>query len=134
MPSVITDLCLREGSCKLICPVDCIVPGNPSDLYPKYYIDPVACIDCGACIPECPNGAIFPDMEVPSAYIAKGTEILSKPFGSEGFLETYDGINYDGEPVHLQATRQLREGEVVDLSSAIADNESYFNEGPGYYD
>ena len=25
------------------------------------YIDPVECIDCGACVPECPVQAIFED-------------------------------------------------------------------------
>ena len=28
-------------------------------------IDPDECIDCGACIPECPVEAIFADMDVP---------------------------------------------------------------------
>ena len=29
-------------------------------------IDPDECIDCGACIPECPVEAIFEESEVPS--------------------------------------------------------------------
>jgi ferredoxin len=29
------------------------------------YVDPEDCIDCGACLPECPVGAIFPETEVP---------------------------------------------------------------------
>jgi ferredoxin len=32
------------------------------------YIDPVECIDCGACIPECPVEAIFSDTEVPERW------------------------------------------------------------------
>ena len=28
-------------------------------------IDPDECIDCGACIPECPVDAIFADIDVP---------------------------------------------------------------------
>jgi ferredoxin len=32
------------------------------------YIDPVECIDCGACVPECPVEAIFPDDEVPEEW------------------------------------------------------------------
>jgi len=29
------------------------------------YINPEECIDCGACVPECPVEAIFPDHSVP---------------------------------------------------------------------
>ena len=31
------------------------------------YIDPDECIDCGACIPECPVEAIYEESEVPEA-------------------------------------------------------------------
>ncbi len=34
------------------------------------YIHPEECIDCGACVPECPVEAIFPDDEVPEQYDA----------------------------------------------------------------
>src|SRR5690606_37528393 len=30
------------------------------------YIDPVECIDCGACQPACPVSAIFPEADVPA--------------------------------------------------------------------
>ena len=58
MPHVITSLCLREGSCAPVCPVECIIPGKPEDKWPNYYIDADTCIDCGACEAECPEGAI----------------------------------------------------------------------------
>lgn len=29
------------------------------------YIDPEECIDCGACVPECPVEAIFDEAQVP---------------------------------------------------------------------
>ena len=77
MPHVITSLCLRDGGCQTVCPVECIVAGKPEDEWPLYYIDPDTCIDCGACVPECPWAAIFPEDEVPSAYKAKGGEKLS---------------------------------------------------------
>ena len=32
------------------------------------YIDPEECIDCGACVPECPVEAIFPEEEVPEQW------------------------------------------------------------------
>ena len=132
MARVITSLCMREGSCATVCPVECIVPGKPEDKYPGYYIDADTCIDCGACEAECPYTAIFPDIEVPSAYKAKGGERLSMPVGSAGFTEVYDGKNHDGEDVHLGATRALAAGEVVDLTPAIEANVAFFKSGPGY--
>ncbi len=132
MPHVITSLCMRDGGCATVCPVDCIVPGKPVDGHPIYYIDPDTCIDCGACAAECPFSAIFPDSEVPSAYKAKGGERLAAPKGTAGFDEVYDGTNHDGEPVHIEATRSLKAGEVVDLTPDIQVNADFFTSGPGY--
>ncbi|BCY19078.1 hypothetical protein hrd7_29270 [Leptolinea sp. HRD-7] len=132
MAHVITSLCVREGSCAMVCPVECIVPGKPSDLYPWYYIDPDTCIDCDACTPECPSNAIFTADAVPSEYKAKGGEVLSMPKGTPGFSEKYSGKNHDGDPVHLEATRKLAPGEIVDLTPAKKANADYFSEGPGY--
>ena len=132
MTHVITSLCLRDGGCATVCPVECIVPGNPVDQYPWYYIDADTCIDCGACVPECPWAAIFPEDEVPAAYKAKGGEYLSQPVGTPGFTTVYDGHNHDGEAVHLEGTRVLAAGEVVDLTPDIAANAAFFKDGPGY--
>lgn len=132
MTHVITDLCMRDGGCATVCPVECIVPGKPEDKWPLFYIDADTCIDCGACVSECPFEAIFPEDEVPSAYKAKGGEKLSAPMGTAGFGEVYDGKNHDGEPVHLGSTRTLKAGEVVDLRPAIETNASFFKSGPGY--
>jgi ferredoxin--NADP+ reductase len=70
MTYVITEPCIRDGSCAEVCPVECIVAGPEDD--PQwgvaYWIDPDTCIDCGACAPECPVDAIFPDDEVPDEY------------------------------------------------------------------
>jgi ferredoxin len=132
MTHVITSLCLRDGGCATVCPVECIVPGNPVDKHPLFYIDPDTCIDCGACVPECPWAAIFPEDEVPSAYKAKGGEYLSMPVGTAGFTTVYDGHNHDGDAVHLEATRVLAAGEVVDLTPDTAVNAAFFKDGPGY--
>ena len=58
MTHIITSLCLRDGKCTEVCPVECIVPGQPEAEWPWFYIDPETCIDCGACVPECPVDAI----------------------------------------------------------------------------
>src|SRR5262249_29549402 len=68
MTHIITSICLRDGACVEVCPVECIIPGLPENEWPWYFIDPDTCIDCGACIPECPYEAIFPEEEVPQAY------------------------------------------------------------------
>lgn len=132
MTHIITRLCLRDTACVEVCPVECMVLGQPEDKWPLLYIDPDTCIDCGACVPECPYAAIFPEDEVPSAYTARGGEYLSMPVGSPGFDTVYDGTNHDGEAVHLEATRVLEAGEVVDLTDDIPENPRYFTEGPGY--
>jgi ferredoxin len=132
MTYVITSLCLRDGGCVNVCPVECIVPGKPTDQYPLFYIDPEVCIDCGACVRECPFLAIFPEDEVPSAYVAKGGEHLAAPVGTPLYTEPYDGHDYNNEPVHLDFTRILTTGETIDLTPDTDLNAKFFTDGPGY--
>lgn len=132
MSHVITSLCLRDGGCATVCPVECIVPGKPQDAWPWYYIDSDTCIDCGACVPECPYAAIFPEDDVPSAYKAGSGVYQSMPVGTPGFETEYSGTNHNGEEVHLTATRVLTAGQVVDLTPDIAQNSNFFKNGPGY--
>ena len=132
MTHIITSLCVREGSCVTVCPVECIVPGKPQEDWPWFYIDPETCIDCGACIPECPFQAIFPEDEVPEAYLAVGGDVQSMPKGTPGFDQTFDGHDYEGNEIHLDHTRNLSPNEEVDLTEDIQPNYDYFEEGPGY--
>ena len=62
MAFVITAACVDklDGSCLAVCPVDCIYEGARSR-----YINPIECIDCGACEPACPVQAIFNEFDVP---------------------------------------------------------------------
>ena len=82
MTHTITELCIRDGACVEVCPVECIIPGLPEDEWPLYYIDPDTCIDCGACVPECPVEAIFPEEDVPEEY--EGDTAKNAEFFSEG--------------------------------------------------
>lgn len=132
MTHVITNLCLRDASCVIACPVACIVPGKPQEEWPLFYIDPNTCIDCGACVPECPYGAIFPLAEVPEEFIAGGYEILSAPLGTPGFEEEHDAFTYEGDLVKILATRKTEAGERIDLTPAIETNREFFETGPGY--
>ena len=65
MPHIVTDLCIdcKHTSCVAVCPVDCFHEDERT-----LWIDPVECIDCGACIPECPEKAIFTVAEIPAEY------------------------------------------------------------------
>jgi len=64
-----------DTACVAVCPVDCIngpieIDGlgqevadmeiGPTDML---YINPEECIDCGACLPECPVEAIYDSEE-----------------------------------------------------------------------
>ena len=134
MTHIITSLCLRDGGCVDVCPVECIVPGMPQDKYPWYYIDPATCIDCGACIPECPFEAIFTEDEVPEAYAAKGGERIAQPVGTPGFDQTFEGTNHHGHAVKVDSTKVLQAGESVNLRPDIQPNYDYFQNGPGYWE
>ena len=68
MTYVIAEPCVSvlDQSCVAVCPVDCIHFEEGVDR--MLYIDPAECIDCGACEPECPVNAIFPEESLPPAW------------------------------------------------------------------
>lgn len=77
MTYIIAEPCVdvRDRACVDVCPVDCIYEVEETQLKegdPAYklmlYIHPQECIDCGACEPECPVEAIFPESEVPDKW------------------------------------------------------------------
>ncbi len=77
MTYVITETCIgvKDRACVDVCPVDCIYEGED-----QLYIHPDECIDCGACEPECPVTAIFPEEDVPpnqTSYIEKNREVFN---------------------------------------------------------
>ena len=69
MTYVIAEPCIDvlDLSCVSVCPVDCIHYEEGVDR--KLFIDPNECIDCGACEPECPVNAIFPEESVPAEWV-----------------------------------------------------------------
>jgi NAD-dependent dihydropyrimidine dehydrogenase PreA subunit len=62
---IIAEPCIdiKDLSCVDVCPVDCIHQAERI-----LVIDPEECIDCGACEPECPVEAIFPEDALPDKW------------------------------------------------------------------
>jgi ferredoxin len=62
---IIAEPCIdiKDRSCVDVCPVDCI-----HEFGRILIIDPEECIDCGACEPECPVEAIFPEDALPDKW------------------------------------------------------------------
>ena len=88
MTYIVTEPCVGvcDTACVEVCPVDCFYPAEGHSFDDEdgkakmrsanemLYIHPEECIDCGACEPECPVEAIFPEDEVPDdqeAFIKK---------------------------------------------------------------
>jgi len=88
--------------CVTVCPVDCIhgpidvngagqeVEGMSKEelIGKQLYINPDECIDCGACLPECPVDAIFDseqetiEKEGTDESVIKNYEFFGKKFGN----------------------------------------------------
>ena len=62
MTHVVTKACIgcKDTACAKACPCDCFHEG-PEMLY----INPESCIDCEACVVECPVEAIYLDDDLP---------------------------------------------------------------------
>jgi len=56
MPHLVNDKCIncKHTTCVDVCPVDCFYEGEN-----MLVINPQECIDCGVCVPECPEDAIY---------------------------------------------------------------------------
>jgi NAD-dependent dihydropyrimidine dehydrogenase PreA subunit len=73
MAYVIAEPCIdvKDTACVDACPVDCIHPRKNESAFAgaaQLYIDPVECIDCGACVPVCPVSAIFALEDLPEKW------------------------------------------------------------------
>ena len=78
MTYVVTEPCVKckFTDCVDVCPVDCFVEGENF-----LAINPDECIDCGACVPECPVEAIYEETEVPAKwadYVELNTKLAAE--------------------------------------------------------
>lgn len=62
MTHIVAEPCIncKFTDCVAVCPVDCFHEGVN-----MLVIDPDECIDCGACVPECPVEAIYDETQLP---------------------------------------------------------------------
>lgn len=91
MAYVVTDPCIqcKYTNCAAVCPVDAFREG-PNFLV----IDPLECIDCDACVAECPVNAIYPDDEVPMEWVdyIELNERLSEEWADHVINETINPL------------------------------------------
>jgi ferredoxin len=68
MSHVVNEACVncKYGDCVEVCPVNCFYEGGD-----QVYINPEECIDCEACVSECPVNAITSDSEASASFIDK---------------------------------------------------------------
>ena len=53
----------KYTDCVVVCPCECFYQDEA-----QLYIDPEHCIDCEACVPECPVEAIFHEDNLPEEW------------------------------------------------------------------
>ncbi|MBA3962122.1 MAG: ferredoxin family protein [Chthoniobacterales bacterium] len=65
MPHVVTSKCIacKFTDCVVVCPVACFY-----EVESQLLIHPDECIDCMACVDECPVHAIYAEEEVPAEF------------------------------------------------------------------
>jgi len=65
MAHVVTESCFgcKLTDCVAVCPVDCFYDGKQ-----MLYIHPDQCIDCEACVPACPEDAIYRTDRLPAEW------------------------------------------------------------------
>lgn len=103
MTFVVAEGCIlcKHTDCVSECPVDCFYEG-PNFLV----IHPDECIDCGLCVPVCPEQAIYQDTKVPpeqSAFIDLNRELAQAwaPITKKK-AALPDAANWSGVPGKLQ--------------------------------
>jgi ferredoxin len=76
MAYVITQRCVGvcDTACVEVCPCDCIIGPEEGQMV----IDPDDCIDCGACMQECPVSAIVLDDDAEAADVERNRVIAAR--------------------------------------------------------
>jgi len=96
MTHVVTSNCTgcRFTDCVMVCPVDCFYSSADGQML---VIDPDECIDCSACVAECPVEAIYAEDEVPDE-MSEWTEMNAamslevKDSGAEPIVDQHEPL------------------------------------------
>jgi ferredoxin len=109
MAFVVCEPCVKckYTDCVTVCPCDCFHEGENF-----LVIDPDHCIDCEACVPECPIGSIYSDQGVPE----KWTE--------------YVELNARFSKAWPQITAKKDAPPDADEWAKVADKRAQLSEGP----
>lgn len=98
MTFIISEPCIDilDKACLAQCPVDSIYEGEH-----MMYIHPDECIECGACEPVCPQGAIFFDEELPEEWseFAEANVQFFETLGSPGGAANVGKSSHDARHV-----------------------------------
>ena len=106
MAYIVTEPCIncKYTNCAAVCPTDAFREG-PNFLT----IDPLDCIDCDACVPECPVEAIYPEDELPASmghFLALNAELAEEwpviTSSQDPLPEAEAWAEVDGKLDHLQ--------------------------------
>lgn len=113
MAYVVTQACtdIKHTSCVDVCPVDAFREG-PEMLY----IDPQACIECNACLTECPERAIYPESAVPAD------------------LQHFIALNHQQAQRYPVIRESIQQAAQTSAQSALAGRFAVVGSGPsGFY-
>ena len=94
MAYVVTEACVncKYGDCVEVCPVNCFYEADN-----MLVINPEECIDCEACVPECPVEAIFADTDSEQEWIDKNAEFdFNEDTRRTSKDDVTHGPNYEG--------------------------------------
>lgn len=113
MAYVVTQACIdiKHTSCVDVCPVDAFREG-PEMLF----IDPDVCIECNACLTECPERAIYPESAVPAD------------------MQHFIALNRQQAQVYPVIRESVQQAAQTSASSTLAGRFAVVGSGPsGFY-
>jgi hemoglobin len=130
MAYVVIEPCIKckYTNCAAVCPVDAFREG-PNFLT----IDPIECIDCDACVPECPVEAIYPDDErlnyIFSEFAGVDWEYQLPRIVDFWSILIFQTGRYKGRPFRQHLPLPIMEGDFDRWLNLFTDTVDYCFEG-----
>ena len=147
MTYVVTEKCVDcvFTSCVAVCPVDAF-----HELPDRLYINPETCIDCNACVDECPVEAIYPDIDVPEELqewielnedvaVVGITKHATEMLGDIVFVEVPENgksVEANDQTAVVESTKAASDvyspisGKIIEGNQKIVDDPSKVNSDP----